>query len=98
MKREGITKKAVVDDIARLIGVNLPHFSTGSTEPRTIFDQINQELGLGINQRHTKPEMAREIVLAAGFHWNPSMESSGGTVTLEGLLSVREAVELLVKN
>lgn len=81
-----------VHEIAELINVDPPHMSTGSTEPRAIFDLVNDAFGLGIDDANTKPELAREIVLASGKPWNANYESRGGTVTLTGLQAVRDAV------
>ena len=91
------TKEEIVLEIGELLGVVPPKMSTGSTEPREIFDAVNTTLGLGLPSGLTKPEMARAIVLAAGFPWHPDMESSGGTVTLFGLAAVRNAVRLFVE-
>ncbi|KQO38894.1 hypothetical protein [Aeromicrobium sp. Leaf245] len=90
-------KVDIVWEIAAMIGIEAPHMSTGSTEPREIFDAIDQALGLGLQRerRLTKPQMARGIVEAAGFEWSSSDESRGGTVTLDGLRRVRGAVLLL---
>lgn len=85
----------VVADIANYIGIEVPHMSTGSTEPRALFDAVNVELGLGLPGNLTKPEIARAIVEAAGFGWSAKNESTGGTVTLSGLTAVRDAVALL---
>lgn len=70
--------------------------STGSTEPREIFDAINQKLGLGIETTRTKPETARAIVESAGMIWQPDYESRGGTVTIGGLMAVEKAVEFFL--
>jgi len=90
------TKADIVWDIAIRLGVEAPKMSTGSTEPREIFELVNDRLGLGIDIRLTKPEMARQIVEAAGLTWNAHHESSGGTVTKVGLEAVLEAVEHFV--
>lgn len=90
------TKADIVWDIAIKLGVDAPKMSTGSTEPREIFEIVNERLGLGIDSRLTKPDMARQIVEAAGLTWNAHYESSGGTVTKVGLEAVREAVEHFV--
>jgi hypothetical protein len=90
------TKADIVWDIAVKLGVEAPKMSTGSTEPREIFDLVNETLGLGIDGSLTKPDMARKIVEAAGTPWNAHYESSGGTVTKVGLLAVLEAVEHFV--
>lgn len=72
--------------------------STGSTEPREIFDLVNEALGLGLelDRPLTKPEMARGIVEAAGYPWLADYESRGGTVTRAGLTAVLEAVKLFL--
>ena len=90
------TKKEIVDEIARLIGVASPPLSTGSTEPREIFEHINRELGLGIDRASSKPEYAREIVERAGIIWSPDCESRGSTVTFNGLRLVLNAVHFFV--
>lgn len=90
------TKADIVWSIAIKLGVEAPKMSTGSTEPREIFDLVNKTLGLGIDQGLTKPDMARQIVESAGFPWNAHYESSGGTVTKVGLEAVLEAVDHFV--
>ncbi|WP_416954963.1 hypothetical protein ACNKF0_00080 [Nocardioides sp. T5] len=90
------TKADIVWDIALQLGVEPPKMSTGSTEPRAIFDLINDTLGLGLAARLTKPEIARHIVEASGQSWNADYESHGGTVTKRGLLAVQEAVQHFV--
>ncbi|WP_109472702.1 hypothetical protein [Ornithinimicrobium cavernae] len=90
------TKADIVWGIAIKLGVETPKMSTGSTEPREIFEIVNDCLGLGIDARLTKQEMARKIVEAAGMPWNADYESRGGTVTKVGLAAVLEAVEYFV--
>lgn len=90
------TKADIVWDIAFKLGVEAPKMSTGSTEPREIFEIVNDRLGLGIDGRLTKPDMARQIVEAAGVTWNAHYESSGGTVTKLGLAAVLVAVDYFV--
>lgn len=79
--------------IAALIDIDAPHMSTGSTEPRELFAAVNDQLGLGLPAHQTKPELARGIVEASGSAWLPSYESTGSTVTLDGLKAVLAAVE-----
>lgn len=86
----------IVEAIARKLSVTAPKMSTGSTEPREIFNLINEELGLGIDKKLTKPETARAIVESAGMSWLPDYESRGGTVTASGLAAVETAVELFL--
>lgn len=90
------TKADIVWDIALQLGAEPPKMSTGSTEPREIFDLVNHTLGLGLGSSLTKPEIARQIVEASGNPWNADYESHGGTVTKLGLLAVREAVQHFV--
>jgi len=90
-------KVELVGEIARLVGVRPPHMSTGSTEPREIFDLVNSQLGLGIDSRTDKPGMARRIVEASGQRWGPDCDSRGATVTKAGLVAVLEAVQFFVR-
>lgn len=90
------TKKDLVTEIAELLGVEAPPMSTGSTEPRRIFELVNEQLGLGIELDLPKPEMAREIVERAGLVWSPECESRGSTVTLNGLQLVLDAVHFFI--
>lgn len=90
------TKADIVWGISARLGVEAPKMSTGSTEPREIFEIVNQTLGLGIDGRLTKPDMACQIVEAAGMTWSPHFESRGGTVTKAGLEAVLGAVEHFV--
>ena len=90
------TKEEIVKRIASRLGVAAPKMSTGSTEPREILEIVNDVLGLGIDGRLTKPEMAQQIVEASGQSWNADYESRGGTVTRTGLAAVLQAVEHFV--
>lgn len=90
------TKKDLVAAIAQLLSVDAPQMSTGSTEPRRIFELVNEQLGLGIEVDLPKPEFAREIVERAGLVWSPDCESRGSTVTLNGLQLVLDAVHFFI--
>lgn len=89
-------KVDVVRSIALMLGVDPPRMSTGSTEPREIFALVNDRLGLGIRDRATKPELARGIVEASGNLWAPDYESTGATITREGLEAVEAAVQFFL--
>lgn len=89
-------KKDIVCEIADAFGREVPKMSTGSTEPRAVFDMVNEELALGLSIDLTKPQMAQAIVESTGELWVPDFESRGGTVTLSGLQAVREAVRFYV--
>lgn len=86
------TKQQIVAEIANLVGFPVPHMSTGSTEPREVFDRTADVLGIGDVSALTKPEAARYIVEASGEPWKPDYESRGGTVTQHGLMAMLDAV------
>lgn len=90
------TKQEIVTEIARLVGVPAPPMSTGSTEPRKIFSEVNTQLGLGLDSELGKPRMAQGIAEAAGLVWGPDCESEGATVTKQGLVLVLIAVRHFV--
>ncbi|MEU0266538.1 hypothetical protein [Nocardioides sp. NPDC006303] len=92
-----VQKKDVVVEIAVALGKEPPKMSTGSTEPRAIFDMVNEELALGLPTSLTKPQIAQAIVESTGEKWLPDHESRGGTVTLPGLQAVREAVRFYIQ-
>ena len=85
-------KVDIVHQLAHEIGVPPPPMSSGSTEPRIIFVLVNDRLGLGVDERLSKPDLARGIVEASGENWHPDYESRGATVTKAGLLAVLDAV------
>ena len=91
-----IHKQDVVGEIAAVLGREAPKMSSGSTEPREVFDIVNEELALGFSPRLTKPQIAQAIVESTGEVWAPDFESRGGTVTLRGLQAVREAVRFYI--
>ena len=91
-----MTKEELNSRIAVLIKINPPPMSTGSTESKRLFKAINEQLGLGLSESLTKPDMARAICEISGITWDPSCESRGSTVTKEGLRRVEQAVILLV--
>ncbi len=88
----------MVERIADRLGVDTPPMSSGSTEPKRIFELIVEELGLAIEPDElTKPDLAHEIVKAADLQWSVvTCESSGGTVTKVGLDLVWQSVEILM--
>lgn len=92
------TKAQIVERIAERLGVETPPMSSGSTEPKRIFELIVEELSLPIEpDDFTKPDLAHEIVKSVDLYWSPvTCESSGGTVTKAGLDMVWQAVEILM--
>lgn len=91
-----MAKAEIVQALADLLGVPCPPMSTGSTEPRRIFELVNDRLGLGLDPKLGKPELARGIVMASGSDWHPDFESRGATVTKSGLLAVLQSVHFFV--
>jgi hypothetical protein len=89
-------KVDIVGMIAGRLGVHPPPMSTGSKEPKAIFQFVNDRLGLGLDDRLAKQELARGIVEASGHAWHPDFESRGGTVTRDGLLAVLRAVDFFL--
>jgi hypothetical protein len=87
------TKEEIAADILESLGLPMVHFSTGSTEPRELFDCIADSLGIGDTRSLTKPRAARMVVEAAGLDWSSDCESVGGTVTKIGILRVADAVQ-----
>lgn len=94
MTRE--VKAELVAEIAALVGCSVPAMSTGSSEPRAIFEIVNDRLSLGLDPRLGKPQLARAIVEASGGVWHPDYESRGARVTLSGLRAVRDAVRFFL--
>jgi len=87
-------------DVAHLITskLGLPDvdFSTGSTEPKELFLQVAHCLAIDIRDVNTKPTIARRIVEMSGDVWLPNYESSGSTITIDGLKAVHSAVEFFL--
>ncbi len=93
-----MNKTEVAKQITDLLRLDPVHFSTGSTEPKELFLQIADSLGLGIDSILPKPVLARRIVESSGQSWVPDYESTGGTVTLKGLQAVKSSVEYYLAN
>lgn len=91
-----LSKTEIVQEISDLLGVPSPPMSTGSKEPRKLFELVNDRLGLGLDPKLGKPDLARGIVMASGAEWYPDYESRGATVTKSGLLAVLQATHFFV--
>ena len=92
------TKHDVVVEISSILEIVPPAMSTGSTEPKAIFEAVNGQLGLGLSASLGKPQLARAIVEAAGYTWGPDFESRGATVTVAGLEAVLRAVRYFTQD
>lgn len=93
-----ISKENLIQEISMMLGMPSPKVSTGSTEPKELFVQINDLLGLAIPGNLRKPEMAQQIVELSGGTWSAQCESTGGTVTHLGLERVRDAVSFFTRS
>lgn len=91
-----LLKSEVAHEITKRLGLPDVHFSRGSTEPKELFVQIANTIGINIIDINTKPGIARKIVELSGESWHPDYESSGSTVTLQGLMAVNRAVEFFL--
>ncbi len=89
-------KSEVAHLITSKLGLPDVHFSTGSTEPKELFLQVADCLAIDISDVNTKPMIARRIVEVSGEIWLPNYESSGSTVTTDGLKAVHSAVEFFL--
>jgi hypothetical protein len=87
-----LLKSEVAHLITQRLGLPDVHFSRGSTEPKELFVQIAETLGIDIIDINTKPRIAQKIVELSGENWHPDYESAGSTVTLQGLMAVNRAV------
>jgi hypothetical protein len=91
------TKEQIAIRICDQLGIRAPGFSIGSTEPKELFLLICDALGLVPKSDATKPQMAAFIVESTGDQWFPNFESSGGTVTRDGLLAVEKSVNFFIR-
>ena len=91
-----LLKSDVANMITSKLGLPEVHFSTGSTEPKELFLQVAHCLAIDISDVNTKPSIARRIVEVSGEIWLPNYESSGSTVTIDGLKAVHSAVEFFL--
>jgi hypothetical protein len=91
-----LLKSEVAHLITSKLGLPDVHFSTGSTEPKELFLQVANCLAIDISDVNTKPTIARKIVEASGEIWLPDYESTGSTVTIDGLKADQSAVEFFL--
>ena len=91
-------KSDVAKEITDLIGISEVRFSTGSTEPKELWTGIVEALGLGVDTSLPKQKIARAIVESCGELWLPDYESTGGTVTFQGMVAVKRAVQFYLNN
>lgn len=91
------TKQEVIDAVCKHLGIPTLVNSTGSTEPKEFLIAVAEQLGIqGLTVGMDKQEMGRLIVEAGGNLWLPEFDSTGGTITKDGLEAIQETVIRLV--
>jgi hypothetical protein len=86
-----------MNDTCDILGIQNFIVSTGSSEPRTFFEAVCDEIGLPYTSVQDKPTLARMLVESSGQKWLTNFSSRGSTVTLPGLKAVRNAVSLFIQ-
>lgn len=90
------TKQQLMNEISDLARIPRFKVSSGSTEPRDFLLRIADQLGLQSEVGSlTKPEIARFLCISLGGTWSEDCESSGGTITKKGLMSLRDQLKFL---
>lgn len=91
------TKQDVMDAIS--YHLKIPYFpcSSGSTEPKAFLEAVtrtngNNEASNGLD----KIDLAKLIVESGGKKWLPAFDSTGGTITKEGMLAIQEIIFELI--
>lgn len=91
------TKQEVIDAVCKRLGIPTLIISTGSTEPKEFLIAVVEQLGIqGLTAGMDKQELGRLIVEAGGNLWLPEFDSTGGTITKDGLEAIQETVFRLV--
>jgi len=87
------TKQDVMDAISLHLNISFFQCSTGSTEPKEFLLAIAEQMGITeLTTGLDKIELAKLIVESSGEKWLPSYDSSGGTITKEGMIAIKESV------
>jgi len=93
------TKQEIIDSVCKHLKIGTYLISTGSTEPKEFLIAIADQLGItGLSVGLDKQELGKLIVEASGEPWLPDYDSTGGTITKEGLLAIRDSVLHLTSN
>ena len=91
------SKQEIMNEVCLHLGGPLLMISTGSTEPKEFLTTIANQLGLeALSKGLDKQGLAKLIVESGGNLWLPEYDSSGGTITREGLIAIRNTVMQLV--
>lgn len=92
------TKQEIIDEVCQHLGIPTHKVSTGSTEPKEFLIAVVDQLGIsGLSEGMDKQEMGRLLVEASGNMWLPEYDSTGGTITREGLEAIKLSVLGLTK-
>ncbi len=87
------TKQDLIDEICLHLGIPSYIISTGSTEPKDFLLAVSDQLGItGLSVGMDKQELGKLIVEASGELWLPDFDSTGGTITKEGLMAIKSSV------
>ena len=90
-------KQEVLNEIAAVVGIAEAAVSAGSTEPKDFLALVAFAIGIDCGPNPGKADIAKSIVEASGRPWLPTYFSTGSTITLHGLLAIRDSVvDLLV--
>lgn len=84
-------KLEVVARISNLTNSGPETLGPGSKERKTVVINLAIGLGLTIDERRTKQQIAAEIANTLGFSWKNEYESVGQTLTLKGLNTLLKA-------
>jgi hypothetical protein len=90
------TKQQVITETVELLGLPPISVGAGSSIPSVFFTSIAQEMGIPV--RGSMPSLAREIIERSQLTWHPEFSSEdspsggGSTVTVLGLLQIKNAV------
>ena len=87
------TKQELIDEICGHLGIPTHFVSTGSTEPKEFLEAVIDQMGLtGLSAGLGKQALGKLIVEADGRSWLPEFDSTGATITKEGLMAIRDSV------
>jgi hypothetical protein len=90
------TKNTILEEIATLADISVYATVAGSTIPRPFFTEMAELFD--VSNEGDASKVLRRCLDAAGMSWSPLFDSSqsasggGGTVTLQGLEAMRDAV------
>ena len=93
---EKVTKNDVLEEIAMLADVRVYKTVAGSTIPRAFFTEMAELFQ--VSNDGDAPKVLKRCLASVGIDWSPLFDASqsasggGGTVTLLGLETMRDAV------